>query len=67
MADSVLYLDILVLAYYEWWPVAEGSFTGSAQDINHQSVYAEISLGMRPANERRRYNATTSLIDWAHA
>ena len=25
-----------------------------------------ISLGMRPANERCRYNATTSLIGWAH-
>ena len=27
---------------------------------------AGISMGMRPANERRRYNVTTSLIDWAH-
>ena len=27
---------------------------------------AGISLGMRPANERRRYNVTTSLIGWAH-
>ena len=26
---------------------------------------AGISLGMRPANERRRYNVTT-LIDWVH-
>ena len=25
-----------------------------------------ISPGMRPANERRRYNVTTSLIAWAH-
>ena len=25
-----------------------------------------ISLGMRPANERRRYNVTTSLIGWVH-
>ena len=24
-----------------------------------------ISLGMHPANERRRYNVTTSLIGWA--
>ena len=23
-------------------------------------------IGMRPANERRRYNVTSSLIDWAH-
>ena len=26
----------------------------------------EISLGMHPANERRRYIVTTSLIGWAH-
>ena len=25
-------------------------------------VYAGISLGMHPSNERRRYNVTTSLI-----
>ena len=25
---------------------------------------AGISLGMRPANARRSYNATTSLIGW---
>ena len=25
-----------------------------------------IILRMRPANERRRYNVTSSLIDWAH-
>ena len=28
--------------------------------------FAGISLDMRPANERRRYNITTSLIGWAH-
>ena len=26
----------------------------------------EISLGMHPANERRRYIVTTSFIGWAH-
>ena len=26
--------------------------------------YAGISLGMRPANERRRYIVTTSLTGW---
>ena len=26
-----------------------------------------IILYMRPANERRRYNVTSSLIGWAHA
>ena len=29
-------------------------------------IYAGISLGVRPANEIRRYNVTTSLIGWAH-
>ena len=29
-------------------------------------VWLGISLGLRPANERRRYIVTTSLIDWAH-
>ena len=24
-------------------------------------------LGLRPANERRRYSVTTSLIDWVQA
>ena len=28
-------------------------------------LYAGSSLGMCPANERRRYNVTTSLIGWA--
>ena len=30
-----------------------------------RSVF-RISLGMRPANERRRYNVTTSFIGWAY-
>ena len=29
-------------------------------------IISGISLGMRPANERRCYNVTTSLIAWAH-
>ena len=27
----------------------------------------ELILGLRPANERRRYNVTPSLIGWAQA
>ena len=34
--------------------------------LTRPSVVAEIDLDMRPANERRRYNVTTSLIGWAH-
>ena len=31
------------------------------------SANAGLILGLRPANERRRYKVTTSLIGWAHA
>ena len=30
------------------------------------AIIAVISLGMRPANERRRYNVTASRIGWEH-
>ena len=30
-------------------------------------IYSELILGLRPANERRRYFVTTSLIGWVHA
>ena len=35
--------------------------------IGIMSVTDGISLGFRPANERRRYFVTTSLIGWAQA
>ena len=31
------------------------------------ALHTELILGLRPANERRRYYVTTSVIDWAHA
>ena len=31
------------------------------------TAYSGIILSMRPANERRRYNVTSSLIGWAHS
>ena len=34
--------------------------------IAPDSPLAGISLGMHPANERRRYNVTMSLIGWVH-
>ena len=35
--------------------------------ISHQSaIFTGIILCVRPANERRRYILTLSLIDWAH-
>ena len=33
----------------------------------HESVQSGLSLGLRPANERRRYFVTTSLIGWTQA
>ena len=34
--------------------------------VARQYANAGISVGMRPANEIRRYNVTTSLTGWAH-
>ena len=34
--------------------------------IDRSYLTPGIHLGMPPANERRRYNVTTSLIGWAH-
>ena len=39
---------------------------GGAQ-VGKQHIYAGLILGLRPANERRRYFVTTSLIGWAQA
>ena len=33
----------------------------------HWAVYTGLILGLRPANERRRYFVTTSLISWVQA
>ena len=42
--------------------------SGEAEGYLWFSKYsAKIILGMCPANERRRYNVTPSLIGWAHA
>ena len=35
-------------------------------DQHDRYKIAEISVGMRPASERRRYNVKTPLICWAH-
>ena len=35
-------------------------------EVTSIHISAGISLYMRPANGRRRYNATTSLLGWAH-
>ena len=40
--------------------------TKLARDMYNPVPYTGISLGMRSANERRRYSITTSLTGWAH-
>ena len=42
---------------YQWWAVL----------YQASCVYAGLILGLRPANKRRRYFVTTSLIAWAQA
>ena len=39
---------------------------GLACDVSHVAPPSGINYGMRPANERRCYNVTASLIGWAH-
>ena len=34
---------------------------------NQQTMISANILWMHPANERRRYNVTSSLIGWAHS
>ena len=49
-----------------------GMFWSFLRDISHGMFYENRAdlmrciLWMRPANERRRYNVTSSLIGWAH-
>ena len=39
-----------------------------ANPMNIESIcYAGLIIGVRPANEKRRYFVTTSLIGWAQA
>ena len=37
------------------------------EEVRAAGVYAGLILGLRPANERRRYFVTTSLIGWTQA
>ena len=36
-------------------------------DQDSRDFISEIILRMRPANERRRYDVTSSVIGWVHA
>ena len=48
------------LYWYHWLPLAAPTMAGSSSSTG-------IILCMRPVNERRRYNITSSLIGWAHS
>ena len=57
----------LMYSFYKWsmtMVMNIGTFKVLRPENAH--VHLGISLGMHPANERRRYNVTMSLIGWAH-
>ena len=39
----------------------------TTDDSNNMHTYAWLILGLRPANERRCYFVTTSLVGWVQA
>ena len=45
--------------------VPKGPVDSKSSLVQMMSMFAGISLGLRPTNERPRYNVTTSLIGWA--
>ena len=45
---------------YEWFALKESGTFKIPKD-----TWAELILGLRPANERRRYKVTPTRIDWA--
>ena len=52
----------------ELFPVATNLQYYTAEGGSLNDIYiAGMILGLRPANERRRYSVTTSLIGWAQA
>ena len=66
--DGVSFIDIVTL--FQLWRVVARSwswrFTSRTMDelcLNLKGE-SELILGLRPANERRRYFVTTSLIGW---
>ena len=42
-------------------------FQYDIQNVVNIECYSELILDLRPANERRRYKVTSSLIGWAQA
>ena len=49
----------------KWWPFCLSLNVLTFQVAVHIYVRAGLILGLYPANERRRYEVTPSLIGWA--
>ena len=70
--DNIVSALVQIMAWHRTGdkptPEAMMAYVINAYITRHRGVQliSGISLGMRPANERRRYILTTSLIDWAH-
>ena len=73
---SLLFSWFLHLAFqlphggWKWEKIFRSDLPGNIR-VNHNTIImkpcrAGINLCMRPANERRRYTVTPSLIGWAH-
>ena len=75
-----LYKNHIIQYFESWLPFSKLSWLGSGSAIiqcfssetkNEIAGYGEertrLILGLRPANERRRYFVTTSVIGWAQA
>ena len=60
--------DVLITSWTVLpWDVAKWNLPQEAEVIFDMLTISEFILCMRPANERRRYNVTSSLIGWAHS
>ena len=49
-------------------PSYQERFDADSKKVRHGDIaleYAELILGLRPANEKHRYKVTVSLIGWA--
>ena len=63
-------LDITFKKWYSWiltlfgrWDIIR--YHNRTTNYTNNQLIAGLIIGLRPANERRRYFVTTSLVDWA--
>ena len=62
--DCVKTFDVLLVSAFEATEPMTGGKTGTRRR-GSQTEIAGMILGLRPANERRRYKVTPCLIGWA--